>query len=175
MAVVPDSRGGFRLLFVDLLGKGDIEAQKVDELAGGIDFRLEGTLAPGEHRPGIEFGPVFAGNQLGGLEEDGAALLPAKGLPLSLCRQRRIDGHPHLGGPGFMVGGEQVAVVVGHHHFAGCTGGDTLAVDDQRDLQGPGAGLGQGLFEPPSLRAVRGIGEDRFVCWGGNLDHAVIE
>ena len=85
---VPDARRRDRLLLVDPRHELDVEAEEVDQLAGGVDLGLVRRLRLVEHRRGDERRPPRAGEQLGGAQEDGGALLPRRPAP-SPARPRR--------------------------------------------------------------------------------------
>ena len=79
---VPDARRGDRLLLVDARHELDVEAQEVDQLAGGVDLGLVRGLRLAEHRRGVERRAPRAGEQLGGAQEDRGALLPGQARPV---------------------------------------------------------------------------------------------
>ena len=79
---VPDARRRDRLLGVDPRHELDVEAEEVDQLAGGVDLGLVRGLRLAEHRGRVERVAPRAGEQLGGAEEDGGAVLPRPARPV---------------------------------------------------------------------------------------------
>ena len=77
-----------RLVGEDLLGVVDVEAPEVDQLAGRVDLGLEGRLRLAEHRGGVDPLAPRAGEQVGGLEQDRAALVERQRAP----RRRGVGG-----------------------------------------------------------------------------------
>ena len=110
----------------------DVEAPEVDQLAGGVDLGLERGLRLAEHGGGVEPLPPRAGQQVGRLEDDRAALVERHRAP----GRGGVEGGLH-GGLGVLGGGvlerrEDVLVVVGLDdlHLRAATVAPT-AVDDR--------------------------------------------
>ena len=89
---VPHARRAVRLLAEDLLRVVGIEAPEVDQLAGAVDLGLEGVLALAEHGRRVEDLAVAAGQQLGGLQQDGRPVLERRGRPVLLGLLGGLDG-----------------------------------------------------------------------------------
>ncbi len=117
---VPDARRGDRLLLVDARHELDVEAPEVDELAGGVDLRLVRGLRLAEHRRGVERLPPRAGEQLGGAEEDGGALLPRRARPVLPRVGRGGDRALDLGRAALVDVGEDVRALVRHRRPRTC-------------------------------------------------------
>ena len=77
---------------VDATGEGDIESPEVDQLAGGIDFRLLHCLALTQHRCGVQCVPPWSGEQVSRAEEHRCPLLEPQIGPSRSSRQRSVDG-----------------------------------------------------------------------------------
>jgi hypothetical protein len=55
-------------------GESHVETEKIDELAGGIDLRLESGLALTEHGGAVERHPPRSREQIGGAKKDARAV-----------------------------------------------------------------------------------------------------
>ncbi len=150
---VPDAVHALRLLFEDLLGLPHAEAEEVRQL-GDVDLRLEHGLRLAQHGGGVEDLPVGAGNHVGGLEEDGGAVLPGHGLPGVPGGQGRVHGLLQLLLPGHAALGDDVPVVMGHGDLDGLLRPDLPAADDEGDLDHLGRLPDQLLLQRRPLRAA---------------------
>ena len=65
----------------DLAGEVHVEAPEVDQLAGRVDLGLVGRLALAQHRRGVDPGAPRPGEQVGGLEQDGGAVVEGQVAP----------------------------------------------------------------------------------------------
>ena len=78
---VPHAGRAVGLLAHDLLGVVGIEAPEIDQFAGAVDLGLEGVLALAQHGGGVQHLAIAAGQQLGGLQQDGGAVLERASRP----------------------------------------------------------------------------------------------
>ena len=144
---VPHARRGDRLLGQQLAGEVDVEAQEVDQLAGGVDLRLVAGLGLAEHGGAVERVAPRAGEQVGGLQEDRGAVLEGHFTPkwggLLGGRHRR-----HRIGVGRIVGDSQhMSVLVRLDDVDRLTAGHTLLpIDGHRQTR---------AARPRARRAVR--------------------
>ena len=146
-----------RLLGVDALREGDVEAPEVDQLAGRVDLRLVRGLRLAEHRRGVEPRAPRACEELGRAEEDARSLLPGGVRPLGVRRVRCRDRALDLGGATACGACELVRVRVRLDHGEGVSRLDALPTDDRGDVDVPAAELLQrGAYVGP-LGASRGI------------------
>ena len=77
---------------VDLGGKSGVVAQEVDRLACGVNLCLIEVLALSEHTCGVDDSAVLACEQVGYLEHDGGAYLPAsRSAILSMMEARTVQ------------------------------------------------------------------------------------
>ena len=98
-----------------LRAEGDVEAPEVDELAGGVDLGLERRLRLAEHGGGVELLSPRPGEQVGGLEDDRAALVERHRAPLGRGVRRGLDGCLGVLGRRVLQDPEHVLVVVRLH------------------------------------------------------------
>lgn len=111
---VPDARGVVgRLLGVELLGEGDVEAEEIAQLGGRVDLGLPGVLALADHGGGHDVVAVLARDQVGGLEEDGGAVGKGQGGPSLPGGEGRLNGLVDMLGGREGVGGDGLGVVGG--------------------------------------------------------------
>ena len=141
VGAVPDAGAvGDRLLGQDLARVVDVEAPEVDQLAGGVDLGLERGLGLAEHGRGVDPLPPRAGEQVGRLEDDRAALVERHRPP----GRGRVEGGLDRGlgvlGRGVLERRQDVLVVVGlddlHLRAAAVA---ATAVDDARGASAGGA------------------------------------
>ena len=88
-----------------------------------------------EHRRGDERRPPRAGEQLGGAEEDGGALLPRRPRPVVPGLGGGLDRLLDLGRAALVDVGEHVLLAVRHHRLDGVAGAHLLAADHARDVE----------------------------------------
>ena len=131
---VPDAGRRDRLLGVDPRHVLDVEAEEVDQLARGVDLGLVRGLRLAEHRGRVERVAPRAGEQLGGAEEDGGAVLPRPARPVLPRRRGGVDRLLHVLGARLVDVGEDVLLVVRHHGRARVAGRDVLAADDHEGI-----------------------------------------
>src|SRR5690554_1600891 len=60
----------------------NIKAQKIDEFASTVDFRLMNIFTLAEHGSSVHQKAVLAGNKIGGFEKDTGPVLPVHCCPL---------------------------------------------------------------------------------------------
>ena len=158
------------LLFVYEAHVVRVEAPEINEFAGSIDFGLEHALGLVEHAGGVHAIAPRPLEQLGGLEHHGRPVLPGHFGPILPGFGGGLDRHADFCLAGFVIGGEDMPVVVGADRFAGVSGADFLAADDERDFDLLAQhfvdfGLERGLF-----RSAGGIRPARIVdrWWDGD-------
>ena len=164
---VPDAVHAGRLLLEDLLGPPHAEAQEVRKLRD-VDLRLEHGLGLSQHGGCVEHLPVGPGDHVGGLQEDGGAVLPGHVLPSALGGQGGVHGHLQLPLPGEAALRDDVAVVVGHGDGDGLLGPDLFPADDEGDLDHLVGLLVQLRLQFGALRAPGQVALEGVV--GGALD-----
>ncbi len=155
LELVPHAAVGDRLLPVELLRVGRVEAPEIDDLAGGVDLRLKDRLGLAEHGGRVQGGAPGGGEQLRRLQEDGGAVLPRPARPLAVGLRGRLHGLRHVVLRCPVPVGEHVAVVVGHHRLRLVPGANLLAPDDERDVE---ALRGHRLEAGLQLRLLGGAG-----------------
>ena len=170
---VPGAGRGQRLLAIDLLGEGDVEPPEVDQLARRVDLGLMRRLRLAEHRGGVQGHPIRPGQEIGGPQKDGRALVPGQPRPVVRRGGRRVDGALHLGGAGLVPRREDVAVVVGHDNFRGPARRDPTPADARRDLDHLAGHPVERGAEGLPFRAARGVGEDGLVARDGHVEDPV--
>ena len=94
--------GNRRLLGVDFAKVLYVEAQKVDELTGSIDFGLKGIFGLPQHGGGIDFSSVRSCKEVGCFQKNRCALLPTKSFPGFFGAQGRLDGLLDVGAVSFV-------------------------------------------------------------------------
>ena len=171
--VVPDRRRAAGLLGEYLGHVRDVVAQEVDQLAGGVDLRLEDRFALVQHRRRVDDRPVLAGQQLGRLQEDRCAGLPRHRRPFRARRRR--GGHRLLHGVRvpLVERRQHVPVVVRHDALAEIAGPDLGAADDQRDLDLLSGDRGQLGGQVAALRRSGRVAQHGLVDGCGNLNASV--
>ena len=134
----------------------DVEAPEVDELAGGVDLGLVRRLRLAEHRRGVERVAPRAGEQLGGAQEDGGAILPRRARPVVPGVAGGVDRALDSSAPRALVDvGEHVRVAVRHDGFEGRAGAHLLAADDEREVDALGGQARRGGGEARRARGCR--------------------
>jgi hypothetical protein len=89
---VPDALGvGHRLLREDLAGEMHVEAPEVGQLAGRVDLGLVRRLCLAQHGRRVDPGPPRAGQQVGGSQENGGAIIERHRAPVVRSGQRSPD------------------------------------------------------------------------------------
>ena len=167
VGAVPDAGAvGDRLVGEDLLGVVDVEAPEVDQLAGGVDLGLERGLRLAEHGGGVEPLAPRAGQQVGGLEQDRAAVVertsPASRAPR---RSRPSTAASASACRGVLQRAEHVLVVVRLDDVDLRAAARPLA--GRRCGRGGRAGVrssfGRARRAGPPARGCRGVGQVRLV------------
>ena len=165
---VPHAGGRLGLLPVDLVREMHVVAEEVDQLAGAVDLGLECRLALAQHGGGVDDLTVRGGEQVGGLEEDGGAILEAPVRPVPLGLDRGLGGRCDRRRVGLMHLGEHAAMAVRRDHVVRVSGADLPAAHDHRDVHRLGRhGAQRGLERGPLGSAGR-VGQHRLVV--GNRD-----
>ena len=164
---VPDARLARRLILEDLLCAPHAKAQEVGKL-GNIDLRLEHGLGLAKHRGGVQHLAVRAGDHIGGLQENGGAVLPGHCFPIRLRGEGGVDGHLELFLAGHAALGDDMLMIVRHRHFDRAVGPDLLAADDQGNLNDLGGLLCKLGFQLGALGAAGKIALKGIVCGFGN-------
>ncbi len=164
---------------MDLVREGHVEAEEVDRLAGRVDLRLMRGLALAQHGGGVDQRAVLRRQQLGGLEEDGGALLERHRGPVGAGCLGRGDGLLDVRPVALVRDREDVLVTVGHPHLDRLAGADLLAADDQRDLDFFAGHALERILELRALGASRRVGEHGLVGGSRNpdvgLDHVRLQ
>ena len=160
------------LLGEDGLDVVGVEVPEVDERARGVDLGLEAGLGLAQHGGGVDAVAPGPGQQGGGPQKDGGALLPREGGPLGPSGLGGIDRLVHELRRGDVDAGQDVAVVAGHGHRQDVVGVDVLAADDTGDVDHLGGALGERGLEGGPLGGAGGVGADRLVAGSGNGEHA---
>ena len=151
----------------DLLCAPHAKAQEVGKL-GNIDLRLEHGLGLAKHRGGVQHLAVRAGDHIGGLQENGGAVLPGHCFPIRLRGEGGVDGHLELFLAGHVALGDDMLMIVRHRHFDRAVGPDLLAADDQGNLNDLGGLLCKLGFQLGALGAAGKIALKGIVCGFGN-------
>ena len=158
---------------MDLLGVVYVEAEEVDQLTGTVDLRLVGVLALGQHGGRVDLRTVWTREQVGGLQEDGRAMLERHVLPLGLGLQCGVDGGTHVFGLAMVRGAQVVRVFVRWAHLAHVGRFNGMAGDPHRRVD-PGAQapvhLGLQCF---ALRCAGCVAQNGFVGGGGDVEDGV--
>jgi hypothetical protein len=140
-----------------------VEAEEIDELAGGVDLGLERGLRLAEHRRGVERRAVLAGEKIGSLQEHGRAGFPRQRRPVLLRGQSGLDRGLDLALARLVVHAEHVLVVVRHDAEARFSRADVPSVDDARNVDFLAAELFQLRLELGLLLRAGAVRVDRLV------------
>ena len=124
VGLVPGAVRADRLLVIQLLGEGDVEAPEVDELGGRIDLRLKHRLRLAEHRRRIQRLAPGRREQLRRAQKHGGAILPGPVRPLAPRLGRGVDRLLHFLRAGLVPVRQHVGVLVRHHRLRGPAGAD---------------------------------------------------
>ena len=131
---VPHARAADGLFLVELLREGRVEAPEIDHLARRVDLRLVHRLRLSQHRRGVNRRAPRGGEQLGGAQDDGGAILPRPRRPFASCGCGRRNRLLDVFGSRNVVLGEHVTVIVRHHGLLGSSRADLPTADDDRDV-----------------------------------------
>ena len=131
---VPRSRRRRRLLAIDVLHVVRVEPPEVDQLARGVDLRLECRLRLTEHGRGVEPHAPRPGEQIGCAQKDRRAVLPRHARPRGVRGERHVDRALDFHGARLVPGGEGVRVAVRHDHAGDLARLDARAADSRRDV-----------------------------------------
>ena len=96
LQLVPHRVVAERLFVEQFLRVVHVEAPEVDELRGGIDLGLERRLRLSEHGRRVDRVAPGRGQQLGGLEDHGGAILEGPAGPLGARGCGRLDRLLHV-------------------------------------------------------------------------------
>ena len=123
------------LLRVDPRHELDVEAQEVDQLAGGVDLRLVRGLRLAEHRRRVERVAPRPGEQLGRAQED-ARRAPPTASATSPCQASAAASIAcaTCSAPPWWTSARTCSRVVRHHGRLRVAGRDVLAADHERHL-----------------------------------------
>ncbi len=154
---VRDARRRDRLHLVDPRRELDVEAEEVDQLAGGVDLSLLHGLRLAEHRRGEERVAPGAGEQLRSAEKDRGAVFGRPARPVLRCRRGSSDRQPDVLGTALVDVREHVLRVVGRDRRFGRPGANILAADHEGDLDPLGAHLREPALDGRALRATRRV------------------
>ncbi len=131
---VPHTGLTIRLIGIDLSKVLNVEPEKVDQLAGAVNFCLEGVLALCQHRCRIHLCPVGACQQIGRLQENGCSFLPRHVFPVGLSRKGGINSHGNMCRITMMVVSQQVVQLMGWPDGMQVTGGNPFPADHHRQF-----------------------------------------
>ena len=132
--LVPGGVRADRLLRVERFGECGVEAPEINQLAGGIDFRLVHGLRLSEHRRGVERGAPGGREQFRRLEKHASSVFPAPRRPLLLRRRRRVDRGRDVLGARLVPVGNHMPMRVRHDLCCGVAGVNALSADHERHL-----------------------------------------
>jgi hypothetical protein len=169
---VPLAGDRHRLLGVDPLGVGDVEAQEVDQLAGRVDLRLLDRLRLPEDRRRVERVAVGPASRSAARRKIAARC--SKGIAAqSWAAAAGVDRLRDLVGAGEVDLGELEPVVVRGRLHGDVAGQHVLAADDARRLDalrhhGRDAGL-----ERRPFRAAGRVAAHRLVARDRDVEPAV--
>ena len=170
---VPHAGRRLRLLPVNLLHIPHVEAEKVNQLAGGVDFSLERILALAQHGGRVEAGAVGAGQQVGGFEENGGPLFPGQFAPGGAGGQGGGYGLFHVLGRAGVKIAQHVLMVVRRADALGFAGAHLAPTNVHGNvalllLEALEFALQFGAFGGAGRVAFHG-----FVEWGRDVEKAV--
>jgi hypothetical protein len=171
---VPHAWGRRRLLGEDLAGEVHVEAPEVDQLARRVDLRLVGRLALPEHRRGVQRLPPRPGEQVGGLEEDGRAVVEGELRPAGCGFLGTADGLLGVAVRGVRRRPEDGGVPVRLDDLELLPRGHPLLpADGGGQVELLGGQLGQPRLQRRALGRARGVVQDRLVGGGRHLGDGV--
>ena len=164
LELIPHRVVADRLLGEQLLGVVHVEAPEVDDLAGGVDLGLEHRLRLPEHRRAVDGVAPRRGQQFGGLQEHGRAIVerPRATTPCARRAPRRPPAARARAWPCDMCrarGDGRAASPTG----AVSPGADLLAADDERNVDLLGGHRVEPRLERRALRRARRVRPDGFV------------
>ena len=166
---VPDAGGGDRLVGEDLRGEVHVEAQEVDQLAGGVDLGLVGRLRLAQHRGGGDRLAPGPGQQVGGAQEHRGPLVEGQVAPGRGAAWRGLDGVGDVGVGGVGVAADHRGVPVRLDDVVlGAGAAAAAAADHLLDVQRLGGELGQLGLQPRPLGAAGCVVVHRLVGRGGH-------
>jgi hypothetical protein len=93
-----------------------------------------GGLAQIEHGRSIDLGSAAAGKNIGRFQKDGSACFPGHSTPFLPGLAGGPYGIEYFVAAGFVVCRQNMAVIVGHNGLSSVAGLDSLAPDDDGDL-----------------------------------------
>ena len=166
---VPETGGGDRLVGVDLGHELRVVSQKVDELADGVDLRLEGVLRLAQHRHGVDARAIGAADQFGRFQEDGRAIFPRHVPPFLPCSQSRIDCPADVAFVPLVIAAENVLPLVRRAQLHQVPGLDPFAADPHRQFRRFGLQFLQCLLQSFPFCASGRVAENRFVGDGWRI------
>ena len=167
--LVTDARGVVGLVAVELFCEVDVETQKVDQLARGINLGLVNVFALAQHGCGVEGVAVRAGNQFGGAKKNGGPVREVHRGPFGLGGLGGLDGGRHLIGTGLVDAPQQVLMVVRGDNVGGLVGEHAFAPDEGGNVDGLRAQVLQLDLHGLPLGRAGGVGVGRFVLGRGRF------
>src|SRR5439155_889207 len=167
----PGRREG--LLAVDLLGKGDVEAPEIDQLARRVDLRLVNGLRVAEARSRVEDHAIGTGQELRRPEKDPGPVVPGHARPRAVRPERGVDRVRDLGRARLVPDREDVPVIVRHDGLGGPSGHHRPAVDTRCDLGHLARHPGELGPHSLALGAAGGVGQNGLVTRGRHGDDRV--
>ena len=132
--IIPHARLGAWLFTVNLLQVMRVVSEKIDQLAGGVNLRLEDSFALPQHCGAVECITVGSRQKVGCLEKNRRPRLPGHTAPVCMSVAGGFDGLANLFGTGLMVVTQQMTVVVRRLAVAHPPGSYLFTPDAQRNL-----------------------------------------
>src|SRR5262245_3287531 len=115
-----------------MLGEVDIESEKVDHLASGIDFGLMDGFALADHRRPVQIVAPGRREKIRGFEENSCSILKLPVRPIAMGFLRGLNGHFRFLGTTLVPCGEHVAVLMRHDLCPGIASADLFTADQYR-------------------------------------------
>ncbi len=169
---VPDERCVGRLDVINLLSEMAVEAPEVNQLADGIDFRLEDGLGMRQHGSGVHDVPIRSGDEISRFQENGGTLFPRHVCPGALSLDRRLHRHSDFFLTSLVIVPQHLGVIVRRADFHFGVGFDFFSVDDHGDFKRGTFQFRQRFFQLGTFRGTGSVVENRFVFGGWYAIHS---
>ena len=119
-----------RLLAIDFAEIMDVEAQKINDFAGGVDLGLKGIFALTKHRGAVHVGAIFGRDEVGGAQENVGAVFPAQALPMLAGGEGFFYGKLDMAGITDVKMPQRVGMLMRRGHAVQLARADLLPADD---------------------------------------------